>query len=350
MINLEEYYNKFNEDKRLKSRHGIMEFTVTMKYVHKYLDILEKGEEYDLMETLNDHAVNKKPEKCAMENVANESIKVIASDSEEGGNNAARTIASDVQQLVSARRNKVDKSIVEELGDEHLITSDIASKNKKTKSDIRILDIGAATGGYSIPLWEEGYDVTAVELVKHNLGMLKAKGTGVKAFQGNALKLKRFKDDSFDLTLLFGPMYHLKTREKQLQALQEAKRVTRPGGFILVAYVMNEYAFLTYGIKEGHVLENIADGKLDEAFHVRPGADDLYAFMRTEDIVSLNEDAGLHRVQIISPDGPANHMRREVNALSEAQFKAFIQYQLAVCEHADLLGASAHTVDILQKV
>ncbi len=270
MTDLEEYYNKFNEDKRLRSRHGIMEFTVTMKYVHKYLDILERGEE-------------------------------------------------------------------------------TPGAEPRAKSDIKILDIGAATGGYSIPLWEEGYDVTAVELVKHNLGMLKAKGTGVKAFQGNALKLKRFEDESFDLTLLFGPMYHLKTREEQLQALKEAKRVTKTGGYILVAYVMNEYAFLTYGIKEGHVLENIAGGKLDEAFHVRPGADDLYAFMRTEDIEGLNADAGLARVQIISPDGPANHMRREVNALTEEQFAAFIQYQMAVCERADLLGASAHTVDILRK-
>jgi hypothetical protein len=144
-------------------------------------------------------------------------------------------------------------------------------------------------------------------------------------------------------------MYHLLTTEEQLKALNEAKRVTKPGGYILVAYVMNEYAFLAYGIKEGHILENIADGKLDEAYHVRPGADDLYAFMRTEDIAALNEAAGLKRVQIISPDGPANHMRREVNALSQEQFEAFIQYQLAVCERADLLGASAHTVDILQK-
>ena len=275
MTNLEEYYNKFNEDKRLKSRHGIMEFTVTMKYVHKYLDILEHGS--------------------------------LADGSSSGG------------------------------------------AGIRAKSDIKILDIGAATGGYSIPLWEEGYDVTAVELVKHNLGVLKAKGTGVKAYQGNALKLKRFEDNSFDLTLLFGPMYHLKTREEQLKALCEAKRVTKPGGFILVAYVMNEYAFLTYGIKEGHVLENIAEGKLDSAYHVRPGADDLYAFMRTEDISALNQDVELTRVQILSPDGPANHMRREVNALTEEQFAAFIQYQMAVCERADLLGASAHTVDILQK-
>lgn len=264
MNQLEEYYNKFNEDKRLNSRHGKMEFIVTMKYVHKYLDILSN-----------------------------------------------------------------------EMG--------------MSKSDISILDIGAGTGRYSIPLYEEGYDVTAVELVKHNLGMLKAKGSGVKAFQGNVLKLKRFDDESFYFTLLFGPMYHLKTREEQLQALSEAKRVTKPGGYILVAYVMNEYAFLTYGIKEGHILENISEGKLDDTFHVRPKEDDLYMFMRTEDIESLNNEVGLERVQIISPDGPANHMRREVNALTEEQFQQFINYQLAVCERADLLGASAHTVDILKK-
>lgn len=263
MTNLEEYYNKFNEEKRLNSRHGHIEFVISMKYVHKYLDLI--------------------------------------------------------------------------------------ANSGKGISDIKILDIGAGTGRYSVPLSVEGYDVTAVELVKHNLGMLKAKGSAVKAYQGNATKLKRFEDNSFDLTLLFGPMYHLKTREEQLMALKEAKRVTKTGGYILVAYVMNEYAFLTYGIKEGHILENIASGQLDESFHVRPNEDDLYTFMRTEDIASLNEEAGLRRLQIISPDGPANHMRREINALTEEQYLAFIDYQLSVCERADLLGASAHTVDILQK-
>ena len=101
--------------------------------------------------------------------------------------------------------------------------------------------------------------------------------------------------------------------------------------------------------KEGHVLENIAEGKLDDTFHVRPAEDDLYMFMRTEDIAALNQAAELQRMQIISPDGPANHMRREVNALTEEQFKQFINYQMTVCEREDLLGASAHTVDILKK-
>ena len=32
----------------------------------------------------------------------------------------------------------------------------------------------------------------------------------------------------FDLTLVFGPMYHLKSAEEKLAALNEAKRVTKP--------------------------------------------------------------------------------------------------------------------------
>ena len=37
-----EHYNKFNEDKRLKSRHGMIEYINTMRYVDEYLEKLEK--------------------------------------------------------------------------------------------------------------------------------------------------------------------------------------------------------------------------------------------------------------------------------------------------------------------
>ena len=37
LTNIEKYYNKFNEDKRLKTRHGQVEFLTTTKYILKYL-------------------------------------------------------------------------------------------------------------------------------------------------------------------------------------------------------------------------------------------------------------------------------------------------------------------------
>ena len=102
----------------------------------------------------------------------------------------------------------------------------------------RILEVGAGTGRYSVTLANEGFQVTAVELIEHNLEILKKKLRGTEPItvqQGNALDLSVFPDASFDMTLVLGPMYHLYTKEDKLQALSEAVRVTRPGGHLLIA-------------------------------------------------------------------------------------------------------------------
>ncbi|MEZ3494962.1 MAG: methyltransferase domain-containing protein [Lachnospiraceae bacterium] len=268
MTELEAYYNKFNEEKRLNSRHGQVEYRISMKYIHAYLE-------------------------------------------EAGG----RTGVSDTG----------------------------------SKSNIRLLDIGAGTGRYSVALAEEGYDVTAVELVRYNLGVLKKKASSVKAMQGNALNLKKLESASFDVTLLFGPMYHLFGFEQKLRALCEAKRVTKPGGVLLVAYCMNEYGVITYGFKERNVLSCMAEQRFTEDFKTISSPEQLYDYMRIEDIDALNAAAGLRRLKILSPDGPANYMRPFLNQLTEEEFELFVRYQMAVCERADLIGAGAHTVDILRR-
>lgn len=257
MTNIEKYYNKFNEDKRLLRRHGNVEFVTSMKYIHEYLR---------------------------------------------------------------------------------------EDKNKK------IIDIGAGTGRYSVALANEGYDVTAVELVKYNLGILKQKNSLVKAYQGNALKLSRFNDESFDITILFGPMYHLIKFEDKVKALKEAARVTKKGGVILVAYVMNEFSVITYGFKENNIIELIESGKIDEKYRVKPGEDDLYDYVRLEDINRINDEVTeVERLKIISADGPADYLRPVLNKMDDKTYEQFIRYHLATCERTELLGASAHTVDILLK-
>ena len=97
-----------------------------------------------------------------------------------------------------------------------------------------ILEVGAGTGRYSVTLAKQGYRVTAVELISHNLELLKSKLDGseqITAIQSNALDLSVLQDASFSLTMLLGPMYHLYTREDKLKALFEAVRVTKPGGY-----------------------------------------------------------------------------------------------------------------------
>ena len=162
--------------------------------------------------------------------------------------------------------------------------------------------------------------------------------------------MSRFEDNSFDLTLVFGPMYHLYTQEDKLQALLEAKRVTKNGGVILVAYCMNEYSVLTFGFKENHIKESLEANRLTKDFHVVSEEKDLYDYVRVEDIDALNQKANLARIKLITPDGPANYMRQVLNAMDEETFELFVQYHLATCERPELMGATSHTVDILQNV
>lgn len=213
----------------------------------------------------------------------------------------------------------------------------------------KLLDIGAGTGRYSVALANEGYDVTAVELVRHNLGLLKAKNSTVKAYQGNALRMKRFADEEFDVVLLFGPMYHLYTFEDKLKALNEAKRVTKKGGVILVAYLMNEYGVIMYGFKDNNIKRCIENGKLDGNFQCISTEDDLYDYMRLDNIDRLNSEAGLTRLKIVAADGPSDYMRPVLNAMDEETFELYIKYHLSTCERTELIGASSHTIDILRK-
>lgn len=255
MNKIEQYYNKFNEDKRLLTRHGQVEFNVSKKYIQECLE-------------------------------------------------------------------KFDNP--------------------------KLLDIGAGTGRYSIYFSELGYDVTAVELVKHNLRVLESKNSKVKCYQMNALNLKKFEDNSFDVTLLFGPMYHLFTKQDKVKALLEAKRVTKSGGIILISYVANDYAVLIHGFRDNNILQSFQSSLIDENFHILDNEDNLYSFVTKKDIDELNNEVKLKRIKLIGVDGATDYMRKEINKMSEEVFELYQKYILTICEREELIGASSHLLDILE--
>ena len=97
------------------------------------------------------------------------------------------------------------------------------------------------------------------------------------------------------------------------------------------------------------IKESLAQGKVNDVFRVTPKPEDLYDYVRLEDITEVNQAAEVDRIQIVAADGPANYMRQVLNAMDEETYELFIQYHLSTCERPELLGASAHTLDILRK-
>ena len=77
--------------------------------------------------------------------------------------------------------------------------------DKYIKKGDKILDIGAGTGIYSLYYAKKGYKVDAIELTNANIKEFKKNITremDIKLEKGNALDLSKYKDNTFDITLL----------------------------------------------------------------------------------------------------------------------------------------------------
>lgn len=253
---LKKYYNKFNEDKRLNSRHGIVEFNTSMKHILEYL---------------------------------------------------------------------------------------------KNYDNPKIIDIGAGSGRYSFSLYDMGYDVTSVELVKHNLKYITMKNPNIKAFLGNALDLSRFDSESFDCIIMFGPIYHLHSKDEKVKALNEAKRILKKDGVMFICYYMNEYAIIKHGFIDGFIIEAITNKTIDSSFKVLTTDDDLYSYTRLEEIDELNKLVGLNRVNIFTQDLLTDYFRKEINKMDEETFNMYLDYVYKVSNKKELIGIGSHIVDIVKK-
>ena len=246
---------------------------------------------------------------------------------------------------------KEDKRLDTKHGQVEFLTA-IKYINKYLKKDNSILDVGAGTGKYSIYFKNKGYDVTSLELVKQNINIFKSKlnNLNIPIYQGNATNLSMFKDNSFDIVLLFGPMYHLISYEEKVKALNEAKRVVKKNGYIFISYCMNEYAIITHGFKKGYINDSLNNNLIDKDFKILSKDNDLYSFVRLNDINKLNKECNLKRVKIISQDGPSEYLKKDINKMDDETFNLFLNYHFKTCESKYLLEASRHTLDILKKV
>lgn len=224
---------------------------------------------------------------------------------------------------------------------------------KYLKPNMFILEIGAATGRYSHALAQNGYKVDAIELVESNIDIFKKntiEGENITITQGNAVDLAFIKSNTYDITLLLGPMYHLFTEDDKLKALSEAIRVTKKDGIIFVAYCMSDPTILNFGFKNNEIFNLIEKGMINtENFETYSRPQDIIELCKKEDIDKLRNNFKVKQLHFVAADGYANHMKETINEMSDKMYDIYIKYHLTTCERQDLIGYSYHTIDIFRK-
>lgn len=217
----------------------------------------------------------------------------------------------------------------------------------------RILEIGAGTGAYSLYYAKKGFQVDAIDLVQANVDVMKSKITDdmkINAIQGNALDLSMYEDNIFDITLSLGPLYHLFNYEEIKKAIEEAIRVTKPSGKIYFAFILFDLTMLTWGFQQKNIYDNLGTNK-QVSDNFAPNNDESLIFnMRYfSEVKELMNSFDVKKLHYVATDGVGRAIRKDIDEMTDEEYKLYIKYHLSICEREDLIGYSGHILSIVEK-
>ena len=215
----------------------------------------------------------------------------------------------------------------------------------------KVLEIGAGTGTYSIALAREGMDVSAVELVESNLSLLRENSRGIdnlKSYQGDATNLGIFPDDSFDITLVFGPMYHLYGKKEVNKAIDEAIRVTKPGGVLLFAFI-SIFAIMYADYFNGNWAFGQKQNFTDD-YQVKHFKEQLFTGYDVTEFEHLFDEKPALWITTAGVDGILEPIEQRPDFdIPDEDFDMFADWYLHFAEKRELLGSTNHLLYICRK-
>lgn len=240
---------------------------------------------------------------------------------------------------------------------EYLRTKEIISAHLSAGKKI-IADIGGGTGIYSFWLNELGHEVHFLDLTPGNVADAKKYNDSLaeklaSINVGNACALP-YADNTFDVVLLLGPMYHLIDAGDRNTALKESFRVLKKGGIIFVA-IISKFASLFDGFFSDLVQDPafvpIMQQDLQSGTHINNTNNEYYFtsayFHKPGEIKNELENTGYTNVTTYAADGFGWLIPGITDKIKDENYKELLLDCLRkTATEPSLLGVSAHHITI----
>lgn len=228
-----------------------------------------------------------------------------------------------------------------------------------------IYDIGGGPGVHAFWLAAQGHTVHLLDAVPRHIEQVREAAQQrldeplASAQVGDARHLP-FADESADAVLLCGPLYHLVERADRLQALREARRVLRPGGWLYAAAV-SRFAPLFEGffripqmLLEPGTFEMIRQDLINGQ-HRNPTEGTTYFtttyFHHPAELEPEITEAGLNCEVILPVEGPIWISSEAIAHWQDEQWREQYLSLLREIENEPALsGTSAHLLAVARKV
>lgn len=225
-----------------------------------------------------------------------------------------------------------------------------------------VLDVGGGTGPYALWLAEAGYEVHLVDPVPLHVEQAqaasgeRASGRLARARTGDARSLP-FADASADAVLMLGPLYHLTERDDRLRALDEARRVLRPGGFVFAAAI-SRFASLIDGLRgalfDDPAFAPVVERDLADGQHRNDTGDPRYFttsfFHHPAELAEEVSAAGLALLDVLALEGPGAYLPDFAGRWADPVARErLLEFLRRVEAEPSLLGVSPHLLAVARR-
>jgi predicted O-methyltransferase YrrM len=263
-------------------------------------------------------------------------------------------------------RSFYDRNVDNEHGrlERHPIERDVTWRflDKYLPSSAKILEVGAATGAYPIPLAKKGYTVTAADLSPSNIEKCKEEvhlnrlDDKITCLVADARDLSPVTDNDYDAVLLLGPLYHLVEESDRKLALHEACERMKPGAIIFSAFI-SRYGFwsdvmrtIPHYIEYREDVRSVLEGGKDlEVPSWGPGGFRAY-FATVPEIYALHEELGFETLAVAGVEPAGIAADEQYKKLTDTQRELWLDLMVEISTEPSLAGASCHILYFGKKV
>jgi len=242
---------------------------------------------------------------------------------------------------------------------EFIRTKDIIIRNLP-KIPLKIIDLCGASGHYAYWLAELGHEVHLMDLSPKHITQAKENGKKYNAKLssmecGDARSLN-YDENSFDIVLVMGALYHLQKKEDRMQCLKEAFRILKNGGIAIFAYI-SRFASMLDGFKNGYINDpqfcKIMDNDIHTGRHNNPETKTHYFtnayFHSISDIYDELIYAKFSDIILYAVEGFGTLINDDNYMNDPEKLNKLLQYIKMTEQNMEMIGISGHQLAVCRK-
>ena len=222
-----------------------------------------------------------------------------------------------------------------------------------------ILEIGAATGSYTLELAKRGYTLTAVDLsavlLEECRKSIAAAGLErqVRFVVADARDLSAVTEKGFDAVLIMGPLYHLIEEADRKAALKGAFDRLREGGILFSSFI-SRFGIMGDLLKDfpGWVEDQVevkwllAQGKRPDDY---PRGGFRGYFAQVSEVAPLHEAVGFETLTVVGVEPAISADDESYNKLQGKQRQLWLDLLYEISAERSIIGASRHLLYVGRK-